>query len=56
MTKTTLTVGLALFQTQYHGHWTLMMAASLVSVAPIITLFFLAQRHFIQGISMTGLK
>jgi ABC-type glycerol-3-phosphate transport system permease component len=56
MEKTTLTVGLALMQTQYGGQWTLMMAASLVSVAPIIIAFFLAQRHFVQGVSMTGFK
>jgi ABC-type glycerol-3-phosphate transport system permease component len=55
-TKTTLTVGLALMQTQYGGQWTLMMAASLVSVAPIILAFFLAQKHFVQGVSMTGFK
>ena len=54
--KTTLTVGLALFQTQYGGQWTLMMAASLISVAPIIIAFFVAQRHFIQGIAMSGFK
>lgn len=54
--KTTLTVGLALFQTQYAGQWPLMMAASLISVAPIIVVFFLAQKHFIAGISMSGLK
>ena len=54
--KTTLTVGLALFQQQYSGQWPLMMAASLFSVAPIIIVFFLAQRHFIAGISMSGLK
>lgn len=54
--KTTLTVGLALFQVQFRGQWTLMMAASLVSVAPIIVAFFLAQRHFIQGIAMSGFK
>ena len=54
--KTTLTVGLALFQTQYGGQWTLMMAASLISVAPIILAFFLAQRHFIRGIAMSGFK
>ena len=36
--------------------WALMMAASLLSVAPIIIAFFLAQRHFIQGIPTTGLK
>jgi ABC-type glycerol-3-phosphate transport system permease component len=56
MEKTTLTVGLALFQQQYSGQWPLMMAASLISVAPIILVFFLAQRHFIAGISMQGLK
>ena len=56
MERTTLTVGLALFQTQYHGQWPLMMAGSLISVAPIILAFFLAQKHFISGISMSGLK
>ncbi len=56
MERTTLTVGLALFQTQYAGQWPLMMAASLISVAPIIAVFFLAQRHFIAGIGMSGLK
>ena len=56
MTKTTLTVGLALFQAQYHGQWTLMMAAALLSVAPIILMFFVAQRHFIQGIAMSGFR
>jgi len=56
LTQTTLTVGLALFQTQYGGQWTLMMAASLISVAPIIVAFFVAQRHFIQGIAMSGFR
>ena len=56
LNQTTLTVGLALFQSQYHGQWTLMMAAALISVAPIILLFFVAQRHFIQGIAMSGLR
>ena len=56
MNRTTLTVGLALFQSQYHGQWPLMMAGSLISVAPIILAFFLAQKHFISGIAMSGLK
>lgn len=56
MEKTTLTVGLALFQTQYAGKWPLMMAASLISVAPIIIVFFFAQKHFISGIGTSGLK
>lgn len=54
--KTTLTVGLALFQTQYSGRWTVMMAGALVSVAPMIAIFFLAQRQFIEGIALSGVK
>jgi ABC-type glycerol-3-phosphate transport system permease component len=54
--QTTLTVGLALFQSQYRGQWTLMMAASLFSVAPVVIVFLLAQRQFVEGISMSGLK
>jgi len=54
--QTTLPVGLAMFQTQYAGHWTVMMAGSLVSVAPIIAVFFLAQRYFIEGIALSGVK
>ena len=49
-------IGPALFQTQYGGKWTLTMAASLISVAPISIAFFLAQRHFIRGIAMSGFK
>jgi ABC-type glycerol-3-phosphate transport system permease component len=54
--KTTLTVGLSLFQTQYAGRWTVMMAGALVSVAPVLLLFFLAQRQFIEGIALSGVK
>ncbi len=54
--KTTITVGLALFQTQYSGRWTVMMAGALVSVLPVIAIFFVAQRQFIEGIALTGVK
>jgi ABC-type glycerol-3-phosphate transport system permease component len=54
--KTTLTVGLALFQQQYGGQWTLMMAASLVSVAPVAIVFLLAQKYFVEGIALSGMK
>ena len=54
--KTTITVGLSLFQTQYGGKWTVLMAGTLVSVAPLIVVFFVAQRQFIEGISLTGLR
>jgi ABC-type glycerol-3-phosphate transport system permease component len=56
METTTVTVGLALFQTQYAGQWPLMMAGSLLAVAPIIAVFFLAQKYFVAGISLSGLK
>jgi multiple sugar transport system permease protein len=54
--QTTLTVGLSLFQTQYAGRWTVMMAGALVSIAPVIVVFFLAQKQFIEGVAMSGVK
>jgi multiple sugar transport system permease protein len=52
----TLTAGLSLFQGQYVGKWPLLMAGALVSVIPMIVLFVLAQRHFVRGIALTGIK
>ncbi len=52
----TLTAGLALFQGQYVGKWPLLMAGALVSVVPMIILFVAAQRHFVRGIAMSGIK
>jgi len=54
--KTTLTVGLALFQTQYTGRWTLMMAGALISIAPVMLLFLIAQRQFIEGVALSGVR
>jgi len=52
----TLTAGLSLFQGQYVGKWPLLMAGALVSVIPMIVLFVIAQRHFVRGIALTGIK
>jgi multiple sugar transport system permease protein len=52
----TLTAGLSLFQGQYVGRWPLLMAGALVSVLPMIVLFIVAQRHFVRGIAMSGIK
>ncbi len=53
----TLTVGLSLFQNQrFGGQWPLMMAGAVVSILPILIAFFVAQKYFIQGIAMTGIK
>ena len=52
----TTTVGLAFFQGQYVGKWPEMMAGALVSLAPMIVLFVLAQQYFVRGIALSGLK
>ena len=53
----TLSVGLALFRTGVSGlDITLLMAASLVVLAPCVLVFFVCQRMFIQGIVVTGVK
>ncbi len=55
--KLTAAVGLAAFRHRYGATpWELLMAASLVAVLPCILLFFFAQRYFIQGIVVTGVK
>ncbi|HEY62952.1 MAG TPA: carbohydrate ABC transporter permease [Caldilineae bacterium] len=51
-----LVLGLYAFQTRFGVQWHLMMAAALSVTFPLIVLFFLAQRQFIEGITLTGLK
>ncbi|MEI9939474.1 MAG: carbohydrate ABC transporter permease [Pseudomonadota bacterium] len=52
----TMALGLQQYQSQFGGsEWHLLMAASALLVMPIILLFFLAQKTFIQGISTTGM-
>jgi multiple sugar transport system permease protein len=51
-----LVMGLSAFQTQHKTLWNLMMAAALATCFPLIALFFVAQRYFIEGITLTGLK
>ena len=53
----TLSMGLQFFQSQHTGTpWNLLMAASLIVIAPVIVVFFFAQKVFIKGIATTGLK
>lgn len=54
--KYTLAYGLQQFMSSYGGEWAELMAAACVFTVPIIVLFFLAQRTFIQGIATTGGK
>lgn len=53
----TLALGLQAFQSQQGGtDWNLLMAASMLVMLPVIILFFLTQKTFIQGIATTGIK
>lgn len=56
MEKYTVSVGLRLFQDMFGSQLELLMAASLIHILPTIVLFFFAQRYFVKGIAMTGLK
>ncbi len=52
----TVSVGLAELQGRFITHWNQVMAGSAVTVIPVVIIFFFAQRQFVQGISLTGLK
>ena len=52
----TLSLALSSFRTLHHVQWNLTMAAALIFMIPIIVLFFAAQRVFIEGITLTGVK
>jgi multiple sugar transport system permease protein len=53
----TLSLGLQQYQSQHGGtQWNQLMAATVIFVLPIVVLFFFAQRQFIRGIAVTGLK
>ncbi len=52
----TLAIGLRAFRGEYQLAWNYMMAVALIMLIPILVLFFVAQRQFVQGIVMTGIK
>jgi len=52
----TLSYGLESFKSAHHTNWNLTMSATLLVLAPVIILFFLAQRAFIEGVTLTGVK
>lgn len=54
--KSTLSLGLAAFRGLYNSQWGLLMAASVMVIAPLIILFFFAQRAIMDGIALTGVK
>ena len=56
MEMRTVEVGISSFHSFYYANWPYQMAAAVTAIAPILLIFFLAQRYFVRGIQLTGLK
>lgn len=52
----TIQLGLRMFISQYDAEYSLIMAASVVAMVPIVIIFIFTQKYFIEGIATTGLK
>lgn len=52
----TVQLALAEFQEQFTNNWSLLMASVVIATVPVVLLFLVGQRQFIQGISTTGIK
>ncbi|WCD86500.1 L-arabinose transport system permease protein AraQ [Streptomyces xanthophaeus] len=52
----TLSYGLESFKGAHHTNWNLTMAATVLVMAPVIVLFFFAQKAFVEGVTLTGVK
>jgi multiple sugar transport system permease protein len=55
-TSWTLSVGLAQFRTLHQVQWNITMAATVMVMVPVIVIFFLAQKAFVEGVTLTGVK
>jgi multiple sugar transport system permease protein len=54
--KFPLSLGLFGINLDYGGDWTMIMAGNMLMTLPVIIIFFIFQRYFIQGMTMTGMK
>jgi len=52
----TIQIGLRMFINQFSAEYGLIMAASVVTLIPVVVLFIALQKYFVQGIAMTGIK
>lgn len=52
----TLSMGLAKFQGTYVTQWNQLMAGSLITMLPILIVYLFAQKYFVEGIVMSGMK
>ncbi|SDH09421.1 carbohydrate ABC transporter permease [Nonomuraea jiangxiensis] len=53
--KFTIPLGLAMFSGQYATQYNQMMAVALITLMPVLILFFIAQKTFIRGVTLTGI-
>jgi ABC-type glycerol-3-phosphate transport system permease component len=51
-----LALGLFEFRAEFGGDFGMLMAASTIMILPVIIIFFFAQKYFIQGVTLTGMK
>lgn len=52
----TLPLGLTTFQGAHNTQWALLMAANMISLVPMLLVFFAAQRYFVRSVTAAGLK
>ena len=52
----TLSLALSNFRGMHHVNWNLTMAATIIFMLPVVVIFFLAQRAFIEGVTLSGVK
>lgn len=52
----TVQLGVAIFRDRYTTEWDKLMASSVTATLPILFVFFFAQKYFIKGIALSGLK
>ncbi|MDQ0338994.1 ABC-type glycerol-3-phosphate transport system permease component [Caldalkalibacillus uzonensis] len=51
-----LTVGLQSFRNNFYTEWGPILVGTIIMMVPVLVIFLLFQRHFVRGISTTGLK
>jgi multiple sugar transport system permease protein len=52
----TAPLGLALFVVKHNTSWNLLFAGSVISTIPMVVVFMIFQRRFVQGIALSGVK
>ena len=54
--KKTIQLGLKMFISQYSSDYGLIMAGSVLSLIPVLIVFLVLQKYFVEGVASTGLK